>query len=101
MPLSFNPEKSEAANEVQAGGVYGPALKFLVERTAEHNQVLRELAARFGAQLIDNARSEINGNFHYFVDLCHFNTAGGAIFAKQVFEALLQNVSTYSNHVKH
>lgn len=81
MPLNHSDRASRLDNVRAAGAAYYRKLDFLVRRVAEHNEVVRELAAEHGASLYDAAKGPLAGDPSGFVDLCHFTEAGAQAFS--------------------
>jgi hypothetical protein len=86
MPLNHDEELDMDANRRRAGPFYASGDQFLVlsKKVGIHNQILREVASREDATLIDVAATNFSKAAANFVDLCHFSDGGAQSFAEAV-----------------
>lgn len=93
MPLNHDEGLDVETNRRRAGAFYasGGLFLFLTKKVGIHNQILREVASREEATLIDVAATNFSKTAANFVDLCHFSDGGAQTFAEAV-AAGLENV---------
>ncbi len=86
MPLNHDEKLDVEANRRRAGLFYasGDQFLFLTEKVGIHNQILREVATKENATLIDVAATDFSKAAANFVDLCHFSDGGAQTFAEAV-----------------
>ena len=90
MPLNHDPSEALATNRRRARPFYAAGDQFLFQyaKVEVHNAIIRDIAQRDGAYLVDIAATGFGKDPDHFVDLCHFSELGAEAFAKQMAAAL-------------